>query len=89
MLVALASALDTQGDGAVLAGDTASAGSGGLIKAVRDDASASRSVSTVDDADSAIGQLTVILGLAEQSRGRTGHYGTAAGADAIAPAPGD
>lgn len=88
MLVALASALDTQGDGAVVAGDAASAASGGLITAIRDDASASRSVSTVDDADTAIGQLTVILALAEQDGGRTGHYGAAAGADAIAPAPG-
>lgn len=87
MLVALASALDTQGDGAVVAGDSASAGEAGVVAAVRDDASASRSISTVDDVDTAIGRLTVILALAEQEAGGTGHYGTAAGADAIAPEP--
>lgn len=87
MLVALASALDNQGDGAVVAGDTASAGQGGTIAAVRDDASASRSISTVDDADTAIGRLTVILALAQQAKGGAGQYGTAAGADAIAPEP--
>lgn len=87
MLVALANALDKQGDGAVVAGDTASAGKGGLIAAVRGDGSASRSISTVDDADTALGRLTVILALAEQAAGRAGQYGTAAGADAIAPEP--
>ncbi|MCU1688963.1 MAG: uncharacterized protein JWN20_891 [Jatrophihabitantaceae bacterium] len=87
MLVALASALDNQGDGVVIAGDTASAGEGGVIAAVRNDASASRSVSTVDDADTAIGRLTVILALAEQNSDGAGQYGTAAGADAIAPEP--
>lgn len=87
MLVALASAVDSQGDGAVVAGDSASAGEGGVVAAVRDDASASRSISTVDDADTAIGRLTVILALAEQDAGGAGHYGTAAGADAIAPEP--
>ncbi|MCW2602339.1 MAG: uncharacterized protein JWN61_474 [Pseudonocardiales bacterium] len=87
MLVALASALDNQGDGVVIAGDTASAGEGGVIAAVRNDASASRSVSTVDDADTAIGRLTVILALAEQDSDGAGQYGTAAGADAIAPEP--
>lgn len=87
MLVALARALDSQGDGAVVAGDTDSAGKGGMIGAVRNDASVSRTVSTVDDADTAIGRLTVILALAQQVKGGAGQYGTAAGADAIAPQP--
>jgi hypothetical protein len=87
MMLAMASALDTQGDGAVVAGDTESAGDGGLIHAVREDASSSRSVSTVDDADTAIGRLAVILALAEKDAGKSGHYGTAAGADAVAPEP--
>jgi hypothetical protein len=86
-IAALASALDSQGDGVVVAGDSASAGQGGVIQAIRDDAAASRDVSTVDDADTAIGRLTVILALAEQDNDRAGQYGTAAGADAIAPEP--
>ncbi len=86
-IAALASALDSQGDGVVVAGDSASAGQGGVIHASRDDAAASRDVSTVDDADTAIGRLTVILALAEQDNDRAGQYGTAAGAAAIAPEP--
>lgn len=87
MLVSLASALDNQGNGTVVAGDSDAAGKGGVIAAVRGDGSASRTVSTVDDADTAIGRLAVILALAEQASGRVGQYGTAAGADSIAPQP--
>ena len=42
-------------------------------------------VSTVDTAGLRTGQIVTVLALAEQAAGATGHYGTVAGADAVAP----
>jgi hypothetical protein len=88
MLSSLASQLDSQGKGTVVAGNTPSASKGGLVYAIRNDATVSHAVSTVDDADTSLGQLTTILALAQQKAGASGQYGSAAGADSIAPAPG-
>jgi hypothetical protein len=88
MLSSLASQLDSQGKGTVVAGNTPSASKGGLVYAVRNDATVSHAVSTVDDADTSLGQLTTVLALAQQKAGTSGQYGSAAGADSIAPAPG-
>jgi hypothetical protein len=69
----------------VVAGDSASATSGGLIAAIRGDDGAKKAVSTVDDATGALGQLTVALTTADAVAGRKGQYGTSAGADALVP----
>ena len=69
----------------VVAGDSASAGSGGLIAAIRGDDGAKKAVSTVDDATGALGQLTVALATADAVAGRKGQYGMSAGADALVP----
>lgn len=87
MVSALAVQLDTRGKGTVVAGDTASAGNGGAVAAIRGNAAANNAVSTVDDADGAMGQLTAVQALKEQLSGVTGHYGTGSGANAIAPEP--
>ena len=47
----------------------------GEITAVRDDARASRTVSTVDTLGHAAGQVVTVMALAGQAAGRTGHYG--------------
>lgn len=84
-LTDLVSALDEAGRGAVVAGTAASAGQAGLVAAVRSDRGLSSAVSTVDDADRAIGRVASVFALAQQAAGRTGQYGTATGADAPFP----
>lgn len=87
MVSALAVQLDTRGKGVVVAGDLASAGDGGVVASIRGNAAANSIVSTVDDVDGAMGQVTAVLALAEQLDGKSGHYGTGSGANGIAPEP--
>ncbi len=82
----LARALDSRSEGLVVAGPKTSAETGGLIKAVRDDDGLSGAVSTVDGADTATGELVVVLALAEQASGAAGRYGQGPGAQSGAPA---
>ena len=84
-LVSLADAFDARAAGAVVAGPAPSAREGGLVKAVRDTSSAAQSVSTVDNAERGIGQVAVVLALAEQAAKGVGQYG--AGPGATAPLP--
>ncbi|MDR1998998.1 MAG: copper transporter [Frankiaceae bacterium] len=88
MISALAQQLRAGGKGAVVAGDPASAGAGGAVSSIRANAAASAVVSTVDDADGPLGQLTAVLALAEQLAGKAGQYGIGPGASGIAPASG-
>jgi hypothetical protein len=81
----LVSALDGAGRGAVVAGTAASAGKDGLVAAVRADSGLASAVSTVDHADRPVGQLAAVFALAQQGAGRSGQYGTAAGAEAPFP----
>jgi len=83
-LLSLASQVGQTGP-TVVAGDAASARQGGLIAAIRSDESAKRDVATVDDVDGALGQLTAALVGAEATKGKKGHYGSGAGADALFP----
>ena len=82
----LARALDSRSEGLVVAGPESAAETGGLVKAVRDDNGLSDSISTVDGADTATGQLVVVLALAEQASGAAGRYGQGPGAQSGAPA---
>jgi hypothetical protein len=69
----------------VVAGDQQSATAAGLIAGLRGNDAAKKALSTVDDAGSALGNLTVALTVADALAGRKGSYGVAAGADALLP----
>ena len=85
MLLALATELGTLGGPTVVAGDAPSAQNGGLVGLIRGDPAAQKAVSTVDDANSALGQLTVALTVADSLAGHHAGYGTATGAAALLP----
>jgi hypothetical protein len=84
-LTALVSSLDNAGRGVVVAGGSAAAGSTGLIGAVRADQGLASAVSSVDDADRPVGQVAAVFALAQEAAGRTGQYGTGAGAEGPFP----
>ena len=73
----------------VVVGDPASDTAGGLVALVRKDETANKAVSSVDDANSALGQLTVVLTGAETVAGRKGHYGVGADNDGLLPGAGN
>lgn len=84
--VRFAKALRARLGGVVLAGRSGSADGSAPVALVRADAAASRSpaqLSTVDDVQSPVGRVAVVLALVEQSQGRVGQYGTGAGAGAV------
>jgi hypothetical protein len=81
----LAQAVDSATDGVVLAGPTASARAYGQVKAVRDDVTTARDVSTVDALGRTAGQVVAVMALAGQAAGRTGHYGAVDAADGAMP----
>ena len=79
--------LDGAAVGAVVAGPSTAAGSGGLLDVVRSDKNLRNGVSTVDGIDRATGVVATVFALAEQATGGAGSYGVAAGADAPLPSP--
>lgn len=83
-LVTLARQLGLAGQGTVVAG--ARSGSADAIDALRSGGQA-KHVSSVDDADTVIGQIVVVQALAEQLNGVTGNYGIGPNADAPGPSP--
>ncbi|MFC4049451.1 copper transporter [Actinomadura syzygii] len=85
-LISLAAALDGAGRGTVVGGPSTSAREGGLIAALRD-ADAKDTVSTVDVVDTASGQVVTILALQNELGGKSGQYGTGAGASGYLPSP--
>jgi hypothetical protein len=86
IVTSLVQAVDSRTGGAVLAGPVGAADADGEITAVRDDARASRTVSTVDTLGHAAGQVVTVMALAGQAAGRTGHYGAEGAADGAMPA---
>ncbi|GAA1574196.1 copper transporter [Kribbella hippodromi] len=78
--------LDLGSGGVVVAGTPASAGDGGLLKALRSDSDATKIVSSVDVADLPAGQMTVVFALAEQVTGKAGQYGAINAKNGVAPA---
>jgi len=84
-LTSLTAAFDSQGAGAVLAGPPTSAGSRGLVDAVRADTDLAADVSTVDMVQVSLGRTTVVLALAEQADGGVGHYGAVGQVDGPVP----
>ncbi|SHG79256.1 Copper transport outer membrane protein, MctB [Jatrophihabitans endophyticus] len=85
--LALVDALVAGGGKVVVAGDDTSAADGGVIGTVRKQSTDRDSVSTVDDANSSLGQVSTTLALAAAVKGQAGHYGTQDGADALFPTP--
>ena len=83
----LVSQLAQAGGHVVIAGDSASAGQDGLIALVRAAKAERGAMSTVDNANTAFGQVSTVLALAGATKGLVGHYGTDQSADALFPAP--
>jgi hypothetical protein len=78
-LVTIVGQLEIAGPGPVVVAAAGAAGSGNLIGAVTGDASLSKTVSTVDNIDTAEGQVAVALALNEQLvYNKSGHYGSSA-----------
>jgi hypothetical protein len=84
-LVQLVTALDEQGSGAVVAGDSAATQDGGLLAAVRGDATIARTLSTVDNVDTAAGRISTVLAVAAEARGTSGAYGTGKNTQPVPP----
>lgn len=87
-LVDLAAALDAGGSGAVVAGDSTAVQPNGLIAVLRDNPTVSATVSTVDDVDSAVGQISTVLALGRERQGISGKYGSGPGTQPVPPVPG-
>ena len=84
-LQSFASELAVIGGPTVVAGDQQSASAAGLVAELRGNDAARKALSTVDDAGSPLGNLTVVLTVSDALAGRKGSYGVAAGADALLP----
>lgn len=78
-----AAALDRTGAGAVLSGRSGSADGNGPVGVARADTDITSALTTVDNVDTAAGQITTVLGLQEQLNGAAGRYGTAGSAQGI------
>jgi hypothetical protein len=85
-LVTLAQQLNLTGQGTVVAGSVAGSGPGSAIDVMRNGGRAGH-LSSVDNADHAIGQIVVAQALYEQLRGVSGGYGIGPGANAPGPSP--
>ncbi|MFT4086600.1 MAG: copper transporter [Gordonia sp. (in: high G+C Gram-positive bacteria)] len=79
----LAAAMSQRGQGGVLTGRKGSADGSASIATVRADPQLGNSVSTVDDVDVEMGRLTAVMALNEETKGRSGAFGTGPGATAI------
>lgn len=85
-VVTLAQQLNLAGLGTVVAGSVAGSGPGSAIDVMRT-TGRSGHLSSVDNADTEVGQVVVAMALAEQLRGVSGNYGTAPTASGALPSP--
>lgn len=69
----------------VVAGDSGTAKKGGIIARVIADENAKSAVSTVDNADTALGEVSATLAIAAAAKSQVGHYGTGSGVDGLFP----
>jgi hypothetical protein len=86
ILVTLAQQLNLAGLGTVVAGTVAGSGPGSAIDVMRAGGRAGH-LTSVDNADYAIGQIVVAQSLAERLHGRSGSYGVTSTATAAGPSP--
>lgn len=82
---ALVTPVTELGNAAVVAESSAS--SWGLVRTLREDEKTSSEASTVDQAETAQGQIALVLSLAQALDGAVGHYGYDDGAAAPIPQP--
>lgn len=87
MELSFVTALQQAGGHVVVAGNSASATQAGLVASVRASNDDKQAVATVDNADTAIGQVSTILALLNALNSNIGHYGTAKTADSLFPNP--
>lgn len=85
IVTTLVHTVDGDTGGVVLAGTTASARGRGQVKAVRDDVSTAKVVSTVDALGSTVGRVVTVMALAGQAAGQAGQYGVVDPADGAMP----
>jgi hypothetical protein len=85
-LVTFAQQLNLAGQGTVVAGSVAGSGPGSAIDVMRNGGRAGH-LSSVDNADHAVGQIVVAQALYEQLRGVSGSYGSGPGATGPGPSP--
>jgi Copper transport outer membrane protein, MctB len=85
-LVTFAQQLNLAGQGTVVAGSVAGSGPGSAIDVMRNGGRAGH-LSSVDNADHAVGQIVVAQALYEQLRGVSGSYGFGPGATGPGPSP--
>lgn len=83
LVARFAAAMAQRGSGGVLAGREGSADGGAPVAVVRSDPALATSLSTVDDIGAQPGRVTVVLAADAVSRGRSGAYGTGAGATSV------
>ncbi|MGW9209621.1 copper transporter [Embleya sp. NPDC055664] len=84
--LALARALDGGGNGTVMAGTASAAQENGAIWALRRNDQTAKAVSTVDTADTPVGQVAVVWSLVvEDKQGISGQYGTTGTTDGPLP----
>jgi hypothetical protein len=85
-MLSLVSQLNQNGLKTIVVGDSDSALLAGLVAQVRSDSVLSHAVSTVDNADTALGQVSAVLSIAALvASGSAGQYGTGPGASAVHP----
>lgn len=84
--VDLVEGLDLGSNGVVVAGVPESAEDGGLLKSLRGDSEATKSVSSVDVANMPSGQATIVFALVEQLGEKAGQYGGVDAKNGVAPA---
>jgi hypothetical protein len=82
----LATALDTDGGGAVVSGPGSAALGSGVLAALRDDDTAKDNISTVDSGSTPMGVIAAVLALREQLSGGHGAYGSVGSGTKVLPA---
>jgi hypothetical protein len=85
MELSFVTALQHAGGNIVVAGNGSSATEAGLVAGVRNSSALKSAVTTVDNADAAIGQVSAVLAISDALNSSFGHYGTARGAVALFP----
>lgn len=74
-------ALAARSRAVVVAAPQGGAEANSVLSGIRRDPALASDVSSVDGADTTVGQIAAVLALVERSRGGFGHYGTGPGAD--------
>jgi Copper transport outer membrane protein, MctB len=87
VLLAVAQEFATESSATVVAGDTTGSAQAGSAMSVLRSSSVASQVSSVDDADTTLGQITVVQALAAQLAGQKPNSYGVSGASAVSPVP--